>query len=111
MTDTSHLRLINPDDLQHHKDQAQRVKAIALGEMGKHPIMYQPLSKREASKLLKRMVELLDQKTDKEIVDEFNSLITDEVWDSPNPSHQYDKMPIKNGCIRFPIEDNKEHLE
>jgi len=105
-----HIRLINPEDLQHHKDQLQRAKAIALANMGRHPVLYEPLSKRETVTLLKMVIDILDQKTDEEIIDEFNALITDEVWDSTNHKYQYDKMPIHNGCIRYPIEDNKEHL-
>ena len=80
------------------KERAMKAKCVALDLLGHHPLANPSgFSRREKDKLLKLMT-LWFNKTDEELTDEFNDVITDKVL---SETSKYENYAIANNAITF----------
>lgn len=86
---------INRDEQkQKRRDLINRVKTICLSKMGKEPLTNTcALSTREKDVLIS-MMNLYADKTETMIIDEFNDICTNKIFD--NPKYDYANLPIYN---------------
>jgi hypothetical protein len=71
---------INSDELPFIREKLMKCKVIVLDSMDKHPLMNPKyFSKSEKENLLKKIRELFDTKSIKEITDQFNIIVNDKL--------------------------------
>jgi hypothetical protein len=97
------MKLIAKDkaELQAFKDKTVKLRAIALDEIGVHPMEMSKLNRRQRDKILKRIEEMWDE-PDK--TDLFNEIMTKTIFDTP------DMECLLVGNTTFAPPDDKEHL-
>jgi hypothetical protein len=87
-------------EIQEKRDKAQRCKVIALAQMNLHPITtnVSRLKKQQKEKLLK-LVEEFFKKDNSEIINEFNQICIETVFETIQ-DEDYTKFPIYKRPIR-----------
>ena len=82
-----------------HKNKATKCKVISLENLGHHPLSNQSnFIKRDKDKVFELM-KIWFEKTEKEINDEFNSIVNDKIL---NEKSNYENYKIFNNQITYP---------
>jgi hypothetical protein len=88
-------------ELQAFKDKTVKLRAIALDEIGVHPMEMSKLNRRQRDKILKRIEEMWDEP---DCTPLFNEIISKTLFDSP------DMSVLPCGQTSYAPPEDKEHI-
>ena len=88
-------------ELQAFRDKLQKLRVVALDEIGVHPMEMSKLNRRQRDKILKRIEEMWDEP---DCTPLFNEIISKTLFDSP------DMSVLPCGQTSYAPPEDKEHI-